>query len=141
MEHHSNILPWQMLCKEKGAKLVFLEPNKTTFEFSDEELNKITEKTKIVAIGHVSNVIGITNPVKKLAEKGMTVVLVCHDLEFCACTADFTAMLFEGRLAGMDRTEAFFEKNLFYTTAAGRIFRGFEADFPGAAGVIEGEER
>ncbi|MDD5790027.1 MAG: ATP-binding cassette domain-containing protein [Spirochaetia bacterium] len=79
--------------------------------------------------------------IKKLAEKGMTVVLVCHDLEFCACTADFTAMLFEGRLAGMDRTEAFFEKNLFYTTAAGRIFRGFEADFPGAAGVIEGEER
>lgn len=79
--------------------------------------------------------------IKKLAEKGMTVVLVCHDLEFCACTADFTAMLFEGRLAGMDRTEAFFEKNLFYTTAAGRIFRGFEADFPGAAGVIAGEER
>ena len=79
--------------------------------------------------------------IKKLAEKGMTVVLVCHDLEFCSSTADFTAMMFEGQLVGMDRTEAFFEKNLFYTTAAGRIFRGFEADFPGAAGVIEGEER
>ena len=77
MEHHSNILPWQMLCKEKGAKLVFLEPNKTTFEFSDEELNKITEKTKIVAIGHVSNVIGITNPVKKIAEKAHKVGAIC----------------------------------------------------------------
>lgn len=78
---------------------------------------------------------------KKLAERGMTVVLVCHDLEFCSSTADFTAMMFEGQLVGLDKTADFFEKNIFYTTAAGRIFRGFEADFPGAAGVIEGEER
>lgn len=77
MEHHSNILPWQMVCKQKGAKLVFLEPDKETFEFSDEELKKISEKTKIVAIGHVSNVIGITNPVKKIAELAHSVGAVC----------------------------------------------------------------
>ena len=66
-EHHSNILPWQMLAKRKGAKLVFLEPDKKTGEFSDEELSKINEKTKIVAIAEVSNVLGITHPVKKIA--------------------------------------------------------------------------
>ena len=66
-EHHSNILPWQMLAKRKGAKLVFLEPDKRTGEFSDEELSKINEKTKIVAIAEVSNVLGITHPVKKIA--------------------------------------------------------------------------
>lgn len=92
---------------------------------------------------------------KKLAKRGMTVVLVCHDLEFCSSTADFTAMMFEGQLVGLDKTADFFEKNIFYTTAAGRIFRGFEEEFSSAAGswealkklikgnrgLVEGEER
>ena len=67
-EHHSNILPWQMLCQTKGAKLVFLECDKDTGEFPESEFNKIGPKTKLVAVGHVSNVLGITHPVKKFVE-------------------------------------------------------------------------
>lgn len=70
MEHHSNILPWQMVCRQTGAKLVFMECDKATGVINDEEINsKITEKTKIVSFAHVSNVLGVTNPVKKIANK------------------------------------------------------------------------
>jgi cysteine desulfurase/selenocysteine lyase len=64
-EHHSNILPWQMAASAKAAKVVFLEPDKETGEFSEDEFRKINSKTKLVAVGQVSNVLGITNPVKK----------------------------------------------------------------------------
>lgn len=67
MEHHSNILPWQMLVKTKGAVLKFLECDKQG-NIPESEYEKITPKTKIVSVGHVSNVLGITNPVKKIAE-------------------------------------------------------------------------
>ena len=67
MEHHSNILPWQMVAKRTGAKLVYLEYDENC-EFSDEELAKINDKTKIVAITNVSNVLGVTNPVRKIAD-------------------------------------------------------------------------
>ena len=76
-EHHSNILPWQMLCQAKGAKLVFLECDKTTGEFPESEFAKINSKTKLVACGHVSNVLGITHPVKKIAELAHKVGAVC----------------------------------------------------------------
>lgn len=70
MEHHSNIVPWQIVCKETGAKLVFMECDKKTGIISDEEINsKITEKTKIVSCVHVSNVLGVTNPIKKITKK------------------------------------------------------------------------
>ena len=69
MEHHSNIVPWQMVCQKTGAKLVFLECDKETGIISDEEIAvKITEHTKIVSVVHVSNVLGVTNPVKKIGE-------------------------------------------------------------------------
>ena len=67
MEHHSNILPWQMLCKTKGAKLVFLEFDKNTGIIPQSEFSKINEKTKILAITQRSNVLGITNSIKELA--------------------------------------------------------------------------
>ena len=68
MEHHSNIVPWQMVCQKTGARLVFLECDKETGIISDKEIEtKITEHTKIVSVVHVSNVLGVTNPVKKLA--------------------------------------------------------------------------
>ncbi len=79
MEHHSNLLPWQMICKKKGAKLIFLEPDEEGVISRDEYTSKITDKTKIVAIGHVSNVMGITNPVKEICayahEKGAVAVV------------------------------------------------------------------
>ena len=67
-EHHSNILPWQMVAKETGAKLVWLECDKNGY-YSDQELNsKIGAKTKIVAIAQVSNVLGVPKPIKKIAD-------------------------------------------------------------------------
>lgn len=76
-EHHSNILPWQMAASAKAAKVVFLEPDKETGEFSEDEFRKINSKTKLVAVGQVSNVLGITNPVKKIAELAHKVGAVC----------------------------------------------------------------
>ncbi len=67
MEHHSNMLPWQMVAKKKGAKLVYLEPEMDGTITREEYESKITERTKIVAVGHVSNVMGVTNPVKEIA--------------------------------------------------------------------------
>lgn len=69
MEHHSNLLPWQMVCKTRGAKLVFLECDKQTGDIPlSEYVSKITSRTKIVAITHVSNVLGVTNPVRNVAD-------------------------------------------------------------------------
>ena len=68
MEHHSNILPWQMVCNAKKAKLVWLECDKETGIITESEYSKITNKTKIVAITYVSNVLGTQNPVKQIAE-------------------------------------------------------------------------
>ncbi len=67
MEHHSNFLPWQMVCKAKGAKLVFLECDDQGTISKEEWQGKINDKTKLVALTHVSNVFGITNPVKEIA--------------------------------------------------------------------------
>lgn len=70
MEHHSNIVPWQTLCQKTGAKLVYLECDKKTGIISDDEIDsKITKKTKIVSCAHISNVLGVTNPIKKIAQK------------------------------------------------------------------------
>ena len=79
MEHHSNLVPWQKITKATGSKLKYMYINKD-FELSDEEIkNKITDKTKIVGITHVSNVIGTINPVKKIIqyahEKGAIVIV------------------------------------------------------------------
>ncbi|MBO4857246.1 MAG: SufS family cysteine desulfurase [Treponema sp.] len=74
MEHHSNILPWQMLCKRTGAKLVFMECDKQTGVISSEEIkSKIGPKTKIVSCVHISNVLGVENPIKEIADKAHSV--------------------------------------------------------------------
>lgn len=80
-EHHSNLVPWQMVAKAKGAKLVYLYPD-ATGHLTEEEINsKITPKTRIVAVAHVSNVLGTVNPVREIAEKahavGAVVVVDC----------------------------------------------------------------
>lgn len=79
MEHHSNLVPWQKITKATGSKLKYMYINKD-FELSDEEIkNKITDKTKIVGITQVSNVLGTINPVKKIIqyahEKGAIVIV------------------------------------------------------------------
>jgi len=66
MEHHSNIVPWQMLCEEKGAVLKVI-PISDKGELLLEEFKKLlSSKTKIVAITHVSNTLGTINPVKEI---------------------------------------------------------------------------
>lgn len=68
MEHHSNLVPWQKVTKVKNATLKYLYLN-GNYEISDEEIeNKITDKTKIVGITYVSNVLGTINNVKKVIE-------------------------------------------------------------------------
>lgn len=79
MEHHSNLVPWQKVSRVTGAKLNYMYIN-DEFEISDEEIeNKITDRTKIVGISHVSNVLGTINNVKKIikyAHKKGAIVIV-----------------------------------------------------------------
>ena len=79
MEHHSNLVPWQYVAKKTGSTLKYMYIN-DNFELSDEEIkSKITDKTKIVGITHVSNVTGTINNVKEIIKyahsKGAIVVL------------------------------------------------------------------
>ena len=68
-EHHSNIVPWQMMCRRKGAVLKVL-PIDNSGHLKVEMLDEIlTDKTKILAVTHISNVLGIINPVKDIIEK------------------------------------------------------------------------
>ena len=62
--------------------------------------------------------------IKKLTQGGCTVIMISHDVEFCAKYADFCAMLFDGEIAAAAPAREFFLKNRFYTTAACRIARG-----------------
>lgn len=79
MEHHSNLVPWQKVCKQTGAKLNYMYIN-DNYEISEEEIeNKITDKTKIVSITHVSNVLGTINNIEKIikcAHKKGAIVIV-----------------------------------------------------------------
>src|SRR3989339_492462 len=69
MEHHSNIVPWQLLCEEKGAKLKVV-PITDDGELMLSEYDKlINEKTKFVSVVHISNSLGTVNPIKKIIEK------------------------------------------------------------------------
>ncbi len=70
-EHHSNIVPWQLLCERKGAILKVLDIEKNGVLSPDSLEKLISERTKIVAICHISNVLGLINPVREIAA-------VCH---------------------------------------------------------------
>jgi cysteine desulfurase/selenocysteine lyase len=66
LEHHSNIVPWQMLCEEKGARLVVAPINDRGEIRMDELEKRLSERTRIVAVAHVSNALGTLNPVKEI---------------------------------------------------------------------------
>ena len=79
LEHHSNIVPWQMLCEEKKAnlKVINIKPN-GELDF-DHYKSLLSDKTKLLAIGHVSNALGVINPIKEmiaLAQKNKVITLV-----------------------------------------------------------------
>ena len=72
-EHHSNIVPWQMMCKRKGAVLKVLPVDDSGHLMIEKLEELITERTKIMAVTHISNVLGLINPVKEIIEK-------CHSV-------------------------------------------------------------
>ncbi len=89
LEHHSNIVPWQMVCEQTGAKLVVAPINDAGEILISELVNLLSAKTKIVAIGHISNALGTINDVKIITKQahdvGATVLLdgaqaIIHDL-------------------------------------------------------------
>ncbi len=79
MEHHSNIVPWQMICEEKGAVLKVIPMNDRGELLLDEYEKLLTDSTRIVAIAHISNALGTINPVRDIIElahrKGIPVLL------------------------------------------------------------------
>jgi cysteine desulfurase/selenocysteine lyase len=70
-EHHSNIVPWQMMCRRKGAVLKVLPVDETGYLELEKLSALITDKTRIMAVTQISNVLGIINPVKEIIE-------ICH---------------------------------------------------------------
>ncbi len=69
MEHHANIVPWQMLCEEKHAKLRVIPMNDAGELLLDEYDALLNDKTKLVALAHVSNALGTVNPVKEMIDR------------------------------------------------------------------------
>ena|ERR1043165_7783699 len=79
MEHHSNIVPWQMLCEEKGATLKVIPINDAGEIIYEEYLKLLSDKTKIVSVAYISNALGTIHPVKNIirdAHKAGAVVFI-----------------------------------------------------------------
>ncbi|KAI9450655.1 cysteine desulfurase, SufS subfamily [Russula earlei] len=104
MEHHSNIVPWQILCEEKGANLKVIPINDDGELLMEEYERLLSNKTKLVSVVHVSNSLGTINPVKQiidLAHQAGAVVMIdgaqstvhmnidvqALDCDFFACSA------------------------------------------------------
>lgn len=79
LEHHSNIVPWQMLCEKTGAKLVVIPMNEKGELIVSEYDRLLSSKTKIVAVNHISNALGTINPIaymiKKAHEHGAAILI------------------------------------------------------------------
>ena len=79
MEHHSNIVPWQMICDEREAVLKVIPINNNGELLMDEYKKLLSDKTKLVAVIHISNTLGTINPVKEIIDlahqKGALVLL------------------------------------------------------------------
>ena len=68
-EHHSNIVPWQLMCRRKGAVLKVLPVDDSGHLVLDKLDDLISDRTRIMAVTHISNVLGLINPVKEIIEK------------------------------------------------------------------------
>ena len=73
LEHHSNIVPWQMLCKKSGAVLKVIPMNEGGVLLMEEYDKLLSEKTKLVFVNHVSNALGTVNPIAEIIEKAHAV--------------------------------------------------------------------
>tara|TARA_B100001093_G_scaffold519587_1_gene609287 strand:+ start:2663 stop:3874 length:1212 start_codon:yes stop_codon:yes gene_type:complete len=70
MEHHSNIVPWQMVCDQIGAKLIVAPIDQKGQLIMDEMIKMISSKTKLISISHVSNTLGTINPISEIIDIG-----------------------------------------------------------------------
>lgn len=101
VEHHSDIVPWQMMCQRKKAVLKVLKVNDSGHLMVDSLNSLITERTKIVAVTQISNVLGIINPIDRIVEichsKGIPVLvdgaqgIVHHGMDVTKTDCDFYA--------------------------------------------------
>jgi cysteine desulfurase / selenocysteine lyase len=101
MEHHSNIVPWQMLCEEKGARLRVAPINDAGELLLEEFERLLTPRTRIVAATHVSNALGTVNPIRRMIEmahrRGIPVLVdgaqavAHHEVDVQALDCDFYA--------------------------------------------------
>lgn len=73
LEHHSNIVPWQMLCEKTGALLKVIPMNEDGVLLMEEYEKLLSDKTKLVFVNHVSNALGTVNPIKAIIEKAHAV--------------------------------------------------------------------
>jgi cysteine desulfurase/selenocysteine lyase len=120
MEHHSNIVPWQMLCERTGANLVVIPMNDRGELIMDEFDRLLTERTKIVAVNHISNALGTVNPIKYIIKKA-------HEAG--------AAVLIDGAQAAPHLKPDVQELDCdFYT------FSGHKACGPTGSGVLYGKE-
>ena len=121
MEHHSNMLPWQMVTKAKGAELEYIECADDGSVDLERIKEQITDNTKIVAITQVSNVLGRVNPIKEIAklahEKGAVIVV------------DGTRSIPHTRIDVQDLDADFF------------VFSGHKIFGPMGIGVLYGKEK
>lgn len=95
MEHHSNIVPWQMLCEQNGATLKVVPINDDGELIMDEFRSLLSEKTRLVAVGHISNALGTINPIKEiidLAHAQGAVVLIDGAQAVAHTTVDVQAL-------------------------------------------------
>ena len=73
MEHHSNIIPWQLLARRTGARLRYIEMDEQGRLILDDLPELLTDRTRLIAVSHISNALGTVNPVREIAEQAKTV--------------------------------------------------------------------
>lgn len=118
--------------------LINFDMNRHPYDLSGGEMQKLAlakilaQKPQILLLDEPTK--GMDNAFKKemgvvlrkIAAAGVTVVIVCHDLEFCAMTADRAGIMFEGQILGIDSVHDFFADNNFYTTVCSRLTAGIK---------------
>ena len=143
-EHHANIVPWQLIAQQKGAKIIAAQVNPKE-DFDAEIIKKlVTNKTKIIAFPHVSNVLGTVFPVKEICEQAkkrglITIVDGAHvpghiDLDLSAIQADFyTGACHKWMMTPKGCSFLYANPNLQHLLDPLIISWGYESDNPSAS--------
>ncbi len=121
MEHHSNIVPWQMLCERTGARLKVIPMNQYGELILSDYKDLLSERTKLVVCNHVSNALGTINPIKEI-------VALAHEFN--------AAVLVDGAQAAPHTTIDVQELNADFYTISGHKICG-----PTGIGVLYGKEK